>query len=97
MSNSKFNCQICLLDTFNVLYLKRCVCSKNPRKGRKLIMRHNVNIEERKSFIIKIIFFIIILLFTLFMYFETKMIIDAVYFITIFALFIRFLWIKLYQ
>ena len=60
-------------------------------------MRHNVITEDKKSFYIKVIFFICILLFTLFMYFETKMIIDAFYFITILVLFIRFLWIKLYQ
>ena len=60
-------------------------------------MRHNVTSDDKKSFIVKTIFFIFILLFSLLMYFETKMIIDAFYFGITFILFIRFLLIKLYQ
>lgn len=50
----------------------------------------------RKSFLLKVAFFIILLFFAGAMYVESKMLIDAVYFIIVLALFIKFLIVKLY-
>lgn len=50
-----------------------------------------------KSFLIKIIFFLALLTVVGFMYLESKIIIDAVYFMIVLVLFIRFLIVKLYQ
>lgn len=64
-------------------------------KGRKL-MHHNALTEDKKSFLIKIIFFIVLLSLVALMYLESGMLKDALYFIVVFILFIKFLIIKLY-
>ena len=65
-------------------------------KGRKK-MDHKEVLEKRRNFLYKVIFFVILLLFAGFMYIESNMPIDAVYFGVILILFIRFLIIKLYH
>lgn len=52
---------------------------------------------NKKSFIIKLIFFIMILSITLLLYFESTSIMDIVYFIVVFIMLIRYLYIKLYH
>lgn len=60
-------------------------------------MNHKEVLEEKKSFLYKVIFFVILLMFAGFMYIESNMLIDAVYFGVVLILFIRFLIIKLYH
>lgn len=60
-------------------------------------MHHTELTSERKSFFIKVIFFILLLILVGFMYLESRMVIDVVYFIVILCLFIRFLILKLYR
>lgn len=59
-------------------------------------MHHNALTEDKKSFLIKIIFFIVLLSLVALMYLESGMLKDALYFIVVFILFIKFLIIKLY-
>lgn len=59
-------------------------------------MHHNALTEDQKSFLIKIIFFIVLLSLVALMYLESGMLKDALYFIVVFILFIKFLIIKLY-
>lgn len=54
-------------------------------------------LEERKSFLYKVIFFVVLLMFSAFMYIESNMLIDAVYFGVVLVLLIKFLIIKLYH
>lgn len=60
-------------------------------------MNHKEVLKERKNFLYKVIFFVILLMFAGFMYIESNMLIDAVYFGVVLILFIRFLIIKLYH
>lgn len=60
-------------------------------------MHHTELTSERKSFFIKVIFFVLLLTLVGFMYLESKMVIDVVYFVVILCLFIKFLILKLYQ
>lgn len=60
-------------------------------------MHHTELTSERKSFFIKVIFFILLLILVGFMYLESRMVIDVVYFVVILCLFIRFLILKLYR
>ncbi len=52
---------------------------------------------NRKGFFIKVLFFLALLSFSISMYLESHMIMDAVYFSIVLVLFIRFLRVKLYQ
>lgn len=60
-------------------------------------MHQSELMENRKSFLIKVAFFIALLMFIGFMYLESNMVLDAVYFVVVLALFIKFLVVKLYQ
>lgn len=60
------------------------------------MMHHNVLTGNKKGFLLKIIFFLGLLTTIALIYMESKMAIDALYFIVVFVLFIRFLFIKLY-
>lgn len=60
-------------------------------------MNHKEVLEEKKNFLYKVIFFVMLLVFAGFMYIESNMLIDAVYFGVVLILFIRFLIIKLYH
>lgn len=51
---------------------------------------------NKKSFLLKTVFFVILLLFAGAMYLESRMIIDAAYFVMVLFLFVRFLIVKLY-
>ena len=79
-----------------MLYFYRCECSKNPMKGRKC-MHHNVLTKEKKGFILKVLFFISLLLLIGFIYLDSRLLKDAIYFVVVFILFIKFLFIKLYH
>lgn len=60
-------------------------------------MYHAVELTgAKKSFFLKVCFFVILLLFVGGMYLESGLIIDAVYFIIVLSLFIKFLIVKLY-
>lgn len=54
-------------------------------------------LEERRCFITKVMFFLILLMFAGFMYIESNMLIDVVYFVAVLVLFVRFLLLKLYH
>lgn len=60
-------------------------------------MHHNVIGKEKRSFIIKICFFLVLLLIVGLMYFESKRSMDLAYFVVILSLFLRFLVVKLYH
>lgn len=60
-------------------------------------MRHTKLIGDEKSFLMKVAFFLVLLLFIGFMYLESNMIVDAVYFGIVFTLFVKFLLVKLYR
>ncbi|MEE0700264.1 MAG: hypothetical protein U0M66_06765 [Bacilli bacterium] len=60
-------------------------------------MHQSELMENRKGFLIKVAFFIALLMFIGFMYLESNMVLDAVYFVVVLALFIKFLVVKLYQ
>lgn len=64
-------------------------------KGRRL-MHHNALTEDKKGFIIKVIFFLALLSLVALMYLESHMLKDALYFVVVLVLFIKFLIIKLY-
>lgn len=53
--------------------------------------------RDRKGFIYKTLFFVSLLIILAFTYFESKALIDVVYFIVVLAIFIRFLILKLYH
>ena len=53
--------------------------------------------KNQRSFLIKVCFFIFLLVVVALLYLESKAIIDVVYFILILILFIRFLILKLYH
>lgn len=59
-------------------------------------MHHNTLVWNSKEFIIKVIFFIILLTFVALLYMESKLLIDAFYFCVVLVIFIRFLIIRLY-
>ena len=52
---------------------------------------------SRKDLIIKLLFFALLLVFSVMMYLESRMVIDIAYFIIVAVLFIKFLTVKLYQ
>lgn len=54
-------------------------------------------IGDHKGFLIKVTFFIALLMLIGFMYLESNMVLDAVYFVVVLTLFIKFLFVKLYQ
>ncbi len=54
-------------------------------------------IGNRKGFFIKVLFFLTLLTFSILMYLESHMIMDAIYFGIVLVLFIKFLRVKLYQ
>lgn len=60
-------------------------------------MHRNKLIENKKSFILKVSFFLILLIFSMLIYLESRRVIDVLYFSVVLVLFIRFLSIKLYQ
>lgn len=60
-------------------------------------MHQSELMENRKGFLIKVAFFIALLMFIGFMYLESNMVLDAVYFVVVLALFIKFLVVKLYH
>lgn len=59
-------------------------------------MRYNNLTDDTKSFINKVIFFIILLFFSGFIYLERGFLCDAIYFLAVLFFFIKFLIIKLY-
>lgn len=61
------------------------------------MMRHNVLVKRSEGFISKTIFFLTLLTSIWFLYKESNLLIDAIYFIIVLVLFIKFLIIKLYQ
>ncbi len=60
-------------------------------------MHYNALTEDKKSFAFKIVFFLALLSLIALIYFESRLLIDAVYFAIVFILFIKFLIIKLYH
>ena len=54
-------------------------------------------INEKKSFLLKVLFLLILLIFAGCMYIESGMVIDAVYFGFVLVILIRFLIMKLYR
>ena len=61
-------------------------------------MTHRIEmVGSIKSFVIKLAFFMALLALTGLMYLESHALLDAVYFIVILTLFIRFIIMKLYQ
>lgn len=60
-------------------------------------MHHNVLTEDKKSFVIKVIFFLVLLLCTALIYFESRLLKDALYFGLVLVFFIKYLIIKLYH
>lgn len=65
-------------------------------KGR-YVMHHNTLTDDKKSFITKVIFFLILLSIIALIYLESGVLKDLVYFAIVFILFIKFLIIKLYH
>ena len=53
--------------------------------------------KEQKGFLYKTCFFVVLLVVIALMYLESKLLIDAVYFLIILATFVRFLILKLYH
>ncbi len=60
-------------------------------------MSHKETLEQRNSTLIKVGMFLSILLFAGVSFIESQSVLDAIYFIVVLILFIRFLWIKLYH
>lgn len=60
-------------------------------------MGHRETLEKRNSTLIKVGIFLSILLFTGISFIESQSILDAIYFIVVLLIFLRFLWIKLYR
>ncbi len=58
---------------------------------------HGQEIERKKSFVLKTLFFIIMLVVIAALYIESLHIIDAVYLGIVFLLFIKYLSMKLYH
>lgn len=59
---------------------------------------HFKNIVENKNgLVLKTVFFITLLVFSVLMYCESRMIIDACYFSIIIIMFLKYLNVKLYQ
>lgn len=54
-------------------------------------------IGNKNSFLLKVLFFVLLSLFSILIYLESHKVIDIVYFGVVFVLFIRFLYIKLYH
>ena len=54
-------------------------------------------LAQRKSFILKVAFLVLLLIFAALMYIESGMVIDAIYFIGVLIILIRFLTLKLYH
>ncbi len=60
-------------------------------------MHRNKLIKNTKDFIGKLIFFLILLTFSILMYFESHTIIDVIYFVLVCILFFKFITVKLYH
>lgn len=60
-------------------------------------MGHRETLEKRNSTLIKVGIFLSILLFAGISFIESQSILDAIYFIVVLLIFLRFLWIKLYR
>lgn len=60
-------------------------------------MGHRETLEKRNSTLIKVGIFLSILLFAGISFIESQSILDALYFIVVLLIFLRFLWIKLYR
>lgn len=60
-------------------------------------MHRSTSIKEKKSLVIKIMFFMVLLSFIGLMYFESGLLKDAIYFAIVLIIFIKFLIIKLYH
>lgn len=58
---------------------------------------HGELINNRKSYALKIMFFLLLISFSMFMYLESRMITDIIYCGLVSILFIKFLTIKLYH
>lgn len=54
-------------------------------------------IGNKNSFLLKVLFFVLLSMFSILIYLESHKLIDIVYFGVVFVLFIRFLYIKLYH
>lgn len=54
-------------------------------------------VGNKNGFILKIMFFLILLVFSMLIYLESHKVIDIIYFGIVFVLFLRFLSIKLYH
>lgn len=54
-------------------------------------------IGNKNSFLLKVLFFVLLSFFSILIYLESHKVIDIVYFGVVFVLFIRFLYIKLYH
>ena len=54
-------------------------------------------IGNKNSFLLKVMFFVLLSMFSILIYLESHKVIDIVYFGVVFVLFIRFLYIKLYH
>lgn len=60
-------------------------------------MHHNELTGSKKSYVIKIVFFMFLLVFSALMYIESHMLIDVLYCFLVLILFVKFLSMKLYQ
>lgn len=60
-------------------------------------MHRNELIGSRRDLVIKLMFFALLLVFSVMMYLESRMVIDIAYFSIVSVLFIKFLTVKLYQ
>lgn len=60
-------------------------------------MHHSTSTKDKKSLVVKILFFMILLSFIGLMYFESRLVKDAIYFAIVLIIFIKFLVIKLYH
>ncbi len=55
------------------------------------------DVVNNKDFIIKIVFFMALLISVGSLYLSSKLLIDIIYFIIVLILFFKYLWIKLYH
>ena len=65
-------------------------------KGMKTMYHVSELTGARKSFFLKVGFFVVLLFFAGGMYLESGLLIDAAYFVIVLALFLKFLIVKLY-
>lgn len=60
-------------------------------------MNHIDLMGDKKSFLLKITFFVVLLIFAFSMYLESQKLLDAAYLAVVMVLFIKFLLVKLYH